>query len=309
MILLARSVNNRRDAGWMIRDWLGDRLIRHDQWGSRFAWSRHFDSSPFGRRRFVVGHHNGASAQLPRIQANIARGMSPVDAEIVQIRQVDKWHKVDRGWPRGFAYCLMPGPFSGHIFEGRSAWVTHGAHMGDPGRLDFPVYQAIGAADPAMTSLQEQGWRLIVQMLEELTEVVADPDTLKLHREVQGWNSTQCCDPTFGNFIRAHREGTLSPPSPTPPPSSPLRVRPSAAIIDWVFASGLATGDPSYWKTLPAEDPQWSRLIEVIQRGMIGWAFDHGHAAGDAAYWLSLDPRSGEWSDLFSAVTAPPEIR
>ena len=245
-----------KQAALAVRAWYRDhgiRVVTHDEWGSRFNYSTGYSLRRFQPRRFAVGHHHGASAQLPRLIKNMAAGLTAFEAECAQMRHVDYIHKVSNKWARGFAYTGSPGPFTGYWYEARSAWVDHGAHHNDPDRLDWPVYQMIGAQDLGLTDSQKKGWLDTLQMLSDVFGWVRVPEAQKLHREVQGWSTTQCSDPVFGRYIRLVRAGGFVP------------VKPSDAIIDHLGAIGLVGPPLSYWKGLAAGDPDFWRFNQAAQ--------------------------------------------
>ena len=287
----------RKDAGYEVRKYFGERMIHHEQWKSLYPWATQPQVGAVPPVGFLVGHHHGASAQIPRIDADIRAGMSTVEAECKQMRYVDYIHKVGNGWERGFAYNLGVGARSGLIFEGRSLWWRHGAHLQDTDDNDFAVYQMIGVLDAGMTEAQKDGYFAIQAMLKEVMGFISATTDLKLHKEVQTSKPTACCDPHFGKFIRQVRTGSLlSPASPF------VFFKPSDAVIDWLFATGLAHGDAAYWKALPAWSGEWAGFTRVLRGGLVGWAFSEGHAQGDPAYWLSLDPASPEWGSFYRAL-------
>lgn len=79
----------------------------------------------------------------------------------------------------------------------------------------------------------------------------------------------------------------------------------SDTFIDYAFSQGWATGDPEYWKKLPASSTEWKDFVAAVQPFVVESAFTDGSATGDQNYWNNLDPSSPEWKDLF--VTLPQE--
>ena len=290
---------NRKQAALAVRAWYKDhgiRVVTHDEWGSRYNYSSGWFYGDFPARRYAVGHHHGATAQLPRLVKAMAAGKTAYEAESAQMRLVDYIHKVSNKWARGFAYTGSDGPFTGYWYEARSAWVPHGAHHNDPDKLDWPQYQMIGAQDLGLTDWQKRGWVNTLAMLGDVFGWQADPKNQKLHREVQGWTTTQCCDPVFGGFLRLVRNGGFTP------------AKPSDAIIDYLGAVGLVGPPLSWWKGLTAGDPDWWRFNQAAQdEGFMRMVFASGQASPNEEwairYWLTVDPHDlMEFGKFWAAV-------
>lgn len=201
-------VFDRRKVALEIRDYLGADLIHHDEWGSRFNYSRYPSTSPFTGPRFQVGHYHGATAQIPRVVEN-AKIYGAEEAEAIQMRYVDKIHFVGNGWAHGFAYCFGIGCLTGKIYEARSLWYPHGAHHNDDLRQDLPVYQMLGLNDVSMTVFQENGHDRLWRMFHDVLGL--ERQAQRTHREVQGFNTTQCCGPLYTNLIHTHKETPFMP--------------------------------------------------------------------------------------------------
>ena len=208
---------NRREAAFEIRGHLGDRLVHHTEWGSRFPYSSRPASTPFRTVQQQVGHYHGGSAQLPRIRRN-AKTYGDKRAEIIQVRTVDRIHYVSNGWAHGVAYCLLGGALTGLIYEARSAWYPHGAHFGDRNKDDFPLYQMLGLKDTAMTEAQVDVHFTVAEMLVELFGMRRREQTD--HGNVPG-NSTSCAGRNlYRPFIRLDAQG-LARPGTYPPSATP----------------------------------------------------------------------------------------
>jgi hypothetical protein len=207
---------NRIQAAKAIRGYLGDRLVLHNEWGSRFDYASYPAYSPFAVEK-QVGHYHGNSAQLPRLRNN-AIIYGDLEAEKRQMRYVDYIHFVQNSWPHGFAYALGGGPLTGKIYEARSAWYPHGAHFNDSPKDDFTLYQALGKADEQMTEAQIDIHFTVAEMLVELFGMGrrAQSD----HGSVPG-NATSCAGPLYRPFIELDRLGAAVP-GPFPPDSEEI---------------------------------------------------------------------------------------
>lgn len=188
----------------------GVRVVTHDEWGSIYDYSGHPDSTSINFNRFSVFHHNGASALLAYLTRLVADGYDALRVGKDRMAQVDHQHYYANNWPRGIAYtgACLPWRYAGQIvwFEARSAWVAHGAHLNDPGKNDWPTYYMIGAADAAVSDAQKEFAALQNRVLRSVFGFIPTADNQKKHREVQGFASTQCCDPTLGAFLVEFRE-------------------------------------------------------------------------------------------------------
>ena len=246
-------VFDRRKLAAEVRDYLGGHLVDHDEWGSRFNYSQYPSSSPFAGPRFQVGHYNGGSAQLPRINADAAIHGAE-EAEAIQMRYVDRIHFVGNGWDHGFAYLFGIGALTGLIYEGRSFWYPHGAHHNDPLRLDVPVYQMLGLNDPAMTVKQIEGHDRLWRMFHDL--IALPREAQRGHREVQGWTTTRCPGPLYLDLIHRHKE---TPVMPVVRIAGVNRYETAAAVsvfkssgapVDVAVASGVSFADATAASTL-----------------------------------------------------------
>ena len=152
-------MDDRRTMALELRALLGDRLVWEETWGSMVGYSTHnIDRCPYGSKHTkngyldkIADHYDGSSSVL----AVIDRYADPRDGETYNVRRVDRFHKVSRGWAHGFAYGAAYGPRTGLIYEARSFWVEWGAHRGDmePDGVSenleaFPVYWNLGHPDP-----------------------------------------------------------------------------------------------------------------------------------------------------------------
>lgn len=203
---------DRRTAALAIRDAFtaaGVVVVTHEEWGPIVDWSSNPDSTRERFDRFHVGHHTGGSALLRELQGLVDKGYDPLTVGKEQMANVDHYHYWVRGW-RGFAYrgSCLPWKVDGRLvwLEGRSAWISHGAHLNDPEKRDWPTYYMVGAADTALTAAQEEFWAVENEVLSRVFGWTPTRDNQKKHREVQGITTTQCCDPVFGDFIEAYRE-------------------------------------------------------------------------------------------------------
>ena len=77
-----------------------------------------------------------------------------------------------------------------------------------------------------------------------------------------------------------------------------MAVRPPDQIIDWAFASGVAQGDPNYWKNLNPTSSEWTHFLQTIRPALVEEVFQNGIGQGDPNYWLNLDLESQEFTSL-----------
>lgn len=199
---------NRVELATAVRSRLGKRLVPHEVWESNFPYSSRPDSTPAQCDK-LVNHHNGATAQLPRIRANAER-YGTREAEILQVAYVDDMHFFSRKWPRAAAYGLAGGPLSGDIFEMRSFWVRWGAHVGDlePDGIaendeGFPLYWPLGSADTEIPEALIDIHGTVTALLVDL--VGMDPKAQYGHKDVQG--GTACPGNVYPLVVDWRRNG------------------------------------------------------------------------------------------------------
>jgi len=188
----------------------GVRVVTHDEWDSTYDYSGSPATSQIFFNRYSVWHHTGSSALLRELERAVAQGHDPLTVAMDKIADIDHFHYWVRRWNHGFAYCgaCVPWLIDGQIvwLEGRSAWYPHGAHLLDPGKNDWPTYFFIGAADDAPTDIQMEFAAVQNRVLRAVFGWEATRHNQKKHREVQGFTSTQCCDPILGAHLEEFRE-------------------------------------------------------------------------------------------------------
>jgi len=212
------------DLAKTVRTRLGDRLIRHSEWGSFFPYS----TSPSGwspNPDKIATHHHGGSAQLPR-QSGTRTGA------IAQIKTVDDIHKSPpRNWAHGFAYgfAILKGGFIG---EGRSFWYPWGAHPGD---IDadgisenieaIPVYWAVGTDDGNPANYPADMWEaagILYPLLIELCGI--DPKAMYGHQEINPTSCPGALMPLVRDW-KINGFHTIGGSTPMPTPTWPATLR------------------------------------------------------------------------------------
>lgn len=239
-----------------IRARLGDRLITHTEWGSRFPYSSK-PSSWSPKPDKIATHHHGYSAQLPRQPGTRA-------GAIAQMKYVDRIHFVTNGWAHGFAYgfAILKGGFIG---EGRSFWYPWGAHVGDvePDGIKenleaIPVYWAVGIEDGEPDLYPPDMWEAADALYPLLLELGGiEPHALIGHKDIQ---PTSCPGKLYPLVQDWKISGYRSPIAP------PAGVKPPDLAIDRIFAQGLARppDGAAYWKGLSPFDPQWGHFKSAV---------------------------------------------
>ena len=256
-------------------------------WGAKAAydsWNDHYTPDE------GIAIHHGGGGDYPAGNAPFSTAK-----EVKQLLAWEKYH-MSKGW-RGIAYGWAIGQ-SGTVYRLRG-WNRYGAHLGD--------------IDKDGISNEEE----IIPVLFITSGLIHEPSPALLasFEKLRAWIEAQC---KRSLYLYGHKEVQPKPTSCPGPKNMayvvnnrylvgvPMIARPSEAVIDWAFDSGLATGDRNYWKQLPAGNEAWARFTQVLQGGLVRWAFEKGYAKPNNGwaieYWLTLSPGSPEWSDFYAAL-------